>query len=508
MTEQPRLLLCDCTGTFAPDAGAIEAGTGLGCAKIHSHLCGPEAGQAAEALKAGPCVIACGQMETAFAELAEDLGVAPPLCVDIRDRAGWSADPSGPKQAALIAHALQPAPPVPTMDVTSDGVCLVYGRGEQALAAGARLAAHLAVTVMLSEAEEVMPPAAEMDVVTGRIAQAKGALGSFSLKIDRFATLAAAGRGARRFAAQRDGARTECDLIVDLSGAAPLFPAHQKRDGYLRADPGDPLAVERVLFDAAQMVGSFEKSLFIRFEESLCAYSRAGQTACTRCLDLCPTSAIAPAGDHVSIDPAICAGCGACAAVCPSGAASAEDPPVAALFGQMRGMAEAYRKAGGAAPRLLVHDAHGAEMIRLAARYGTGLPGDVIPLEITSLNAFGHAEQVTALALGFAEVAVLLAPETERGPLETQIALAEALGGRGRIRLIDTADPDAMAAQLSAHPGPAEIQPILPLGGRREATRLAARALAGDLPDAPLPLPAGAPYGAVVVDTGACTLCL
>ncbi|MEO1460494.1 MAG: 4Fe-4S binding protein, partial [Pseudomonadota bacterium] len=171
-------------------------------------------------------------------------------------------------------------------------------------------------------------------------------------------------------------------------------------------------------------------------------------------------------------------------------------------------MAEAYRKAGGAAPRLLVHDAHGAEMIRLAARYGTGLPGDVIPLEITSLNAFGHAEQVTALALGFAEVAVLLAPETERGPLETQIALAEALGGRGRIRLIDTADPDAMAAQLSAHPGPAEIQPILPLGGRREATRLAARALAGDLPDAPLPLPAGAPYGAVVVDTGACTLCL
>ncbi len=511
MADTPQLLLCDCTGTFKPDSGAIEAGTGMTCSKIHTHLCRAEAGQAAALLQQGPCVIACGQEGTAFAELAEDLGAEVPLMVDIRDRAGWSEDPSGPKMAALIADALHPSPPAPVMDVTSEGICLVYGHGEQALAAGARLAETMTVTVMLADPAAVMPPAAEMDIVTGRITSASGALGAFSLKIDGLAPLGPAGRGQPRFEAPRDGAGTTCDVIVDLSGAAPLFPAPHKRDGYLRADPGDPLAVERLLFDASQLVGTFEKTLFIRFEKSLCAHSRAERTGCTRCLDLCPTSAISPAGEHVSIDPAICAGCGACAAVCPSGAASADDPAVQHLFARMRRIAEAYAKAGGIQPRLMVHDDHGAEMIRLAARYGRGLPGDVIPIELSSLNAFGHAEQVTALALGFAEVIILAGPHTEQAPLGFQITLAEALGGTGRVRLIDPQDPDAMSDLLyGTAPAPLGIDPILPLGGRREAARLAARALAGgsDATQAPLPLPAGAPYGAVIVDTGACTLCL
>ncbi|MEM8843246.1 MAG: 4Fe-4S binding protein, partial [Pseudomonadota bacterium] len=209
--------------------------------------------------------------------------------------------------------------------------------------------------------------------------------------------------------------------------------------------------------------------------------------------------------------PAICAGCGACAAVCPSGAASADDPAVQHLFARMRRIAEAYAKAGGTRPRLMVHDDHGAEMIRLAARHGRGLPGDVIPIEVSSLNAFGHAEQVTALALGFAEAIILAGPHTEQAPLGVQIALAEALGGADRVRLIDAQDPDAMSDLLyGTAPAPRAIDPILPLGGRREAARLAARALAGgdDAAAAPLPLPPGAPYGAVVVDTGACTLCL
>ncbi|MDT8344551.1 MAG: 4Fe-4S binding protein [Thermohalobaculum sp.] len=514
----PRILLCDCTGTAPVDAAAISAATGLAAARVHSHLCGPEAESAVAALSSGDEVlIACGQMAGFFAELAEELGAAGRLdCIDIRDRAGWSDEPSGPKQAALIAGDRLARPPVPLMDVTSGGLCLIYGAAEVALPAARRLAGLLSVTVMLSDPEEVAETEAGFDIVTGRIRTLKGALGRFTLTADRFAELSQAGRGARRFGRPQDGARSECDIFLDLGGGQPLVPAHHKRDGYLRADPRDPLAVERAIFDASQLTGSFERELFIRFDESLCAHSRAKQTGCTRCLDVCPTGAIAPGGETVVIDPMVCAGCGACHAVCPSGAASTDDPPVQFLFRKMRVMADSYRKAGGNAPRLLIHDAeHGAEMIRLAARFGRGLPGDVIPLETPALSAIGHAEQLVALALGYAEVTILAGPRTERQVIEDQIALADAIAAGvgvapGRIRLIAPADPDEMSEILYAsRPAALTVEPILAAGGRRDSVRLAAKALAGDsFPGAPVPLPHGAPYGAVLVNQDACTLCL
>ena len=129
----------------------------------------------------------------------------------------------------------------------------------------------------------------------------------------------------------------------------------------------------------------------------------------------------------MAIDPHVCAGCGACAAVCPSGAAASDELPTETLFARMRTMATAYRGAGGDAPRLLVHDSHGAEMIRLGARFGRGLPADVIPLEVPALAAFGHAEMLAALGLGYREVAILPAPRTDRETVAAQMAQAAAV---------------------------------------------------------------------------------
>ena len=512
----PRLMLCSCDGTMAPDGDRIGAATGLDCSRLHRELCGPEAGAVERALSDGPVIVACGQEAARFEALAGEMGAEDRLaCLDIRDRAGWGEGDTVPKMAALLAGARVAAPPVPTMDVESAGVALVYGPAEVALPAAARLAPVLSVTAMVTDPEaDLLPPEAEIDIVTGRIARLTGALGRFALTVDRFAPLSPAGRGVRGFGPLKDGASSECDIVLDLSGGRALVPAHHKRDGYLRAEPGDPLAVERALFDAVQLVGTFEKPLHIRFTESLCAHSRAQQTGCTRCLDVCPTSAISPNGDHVAIDPHVCAGCGACAAVCPSGASASDELPVETLFARMRVMATTYRDAGGGTPRLLVHDAHGAEMIRLAARHGRGLPADVIPLEVPALAAFGHAEMLAALALGYASVSILPAPRTERDVIEAQIDLAQAVtGGAGisgpRIALVDTADPDALMEALhDAAPAPLGIEPILAQGGRRETVRLAARALAGGVPEAPLPLPQGAPYGAVHVNTDKCTLCM
>ena len=504
------LLVCDCTNSQAVHAAAIEAGAGIACSRLHSALCTTEAGIVAKALRDGGAVIACQQEWARFEEIAEELEAPVPLLVDIRDRAGWSdeAANAGPKQAALVAQALLATPPTRTVDVESEGRCLILGAEAAALAAAERLAEPLSVTVLLAEPPEDLPVDRRFEVVVGRLRTAAGAFGGFRLRIDGLQQMEPGGRGAFGFSEPRDGAESECDAILDLSRGAPLFPAHEKREGYFRADPGDPNAVAAAVFEAGQTVGTFEKPLYVRLEESLCAHARASQRGCSKCLDICPTGAIVPAGDHVAVDPMVCAGCGACSAVCPSGAISFDAPPVASLFRRMEALSGAYRRAGGAAPHLLVTDrGYGAEMIALAARYGRGLPADVIPFEVEALAGFGHAEMLAALAGGFASVDILLPPRAEDEAPRRELALAQAMGGDGRLRLLEPGDPDSLAEALYGRAdAPPPVEPVLALGSRRQVARLAAQAL--NPAGAMLPLPEGAPYGSVAVDTGACTLCL
>lgn len=502
------LVTCDCLGTMALDTEQLSRTTGLEVRRPCSALCTSQIDRAAAALEGGDTIFCCTQESAVFEGLAEELGMTAPPVLDLRDRAGWTADTGStvPKMSALIAEALLPAAPDRTLDVISEGLCLIIGAPEVALPAADQLATHLAVTVLLPEGAE-LPDTRAYDVVTGRLRQASGALGQFTVVIDALRQIEPGGRGSFTLTEPRDGGGSDCDILLDLRGETPLFPAHEKREGYLRADPGHTPAVAAAVLTASHLVGTFEKPLYVRTEALLCAHSRAGQTGCTRCLDLCPTGAITPDGDHVTVDPMICAGCGACSAVCPSGAISYEAPPVELTMRRVQTLAKAFLDAGGAAPRLLVHDAHGAEMIRLSARHGRGLPADVVPLELPALGAFGHAEAVAALAAGFASVTLLPGPGTDRAALAPQIALATAIAGEARVGILDTPDPDAMSDALYDAIAPAPVTaPVRPLGTRRQITRQAARALHSD--DITLPLPEGAPYGAVLVDTDACTLCL
>ena len=155
-----------------------------------------------------------------------------------------------------------------------------------------------------------------------------------------------------------------------------------------------------------------------------------------------------------------------------------------------------------------MHDAvFGLEMISLAARFGRGLPAHVIPLEVDALSAFGHAEMVAALACGFEHVDILVTPKSELNVLEDQKELAHALAGVDAVSLLQLTDPDDLSEKLyNLDKATISCSAILPIGSRRQVTRLATRALQ---PDADIiTLPSGAPYGAVVVDTDACTLCL
>ena len=474
---------------------------------------------------AAPLTIGCTQESALFNEIAGEVGrTAPITYANIRESAGWSSDAAqaGPKMAALLAAAAEPMPPVPVVSLESEGTLLIYGCDERAVEAGNLLRDHLDVTVLLKPPAGIAPPrSTEFPVVKGTIRAIKGHLGAFELTVDDFAPPAPSSRGSLDYGASRNGAQSRCDVILDLSGGVALFPAADLRDGYLRADPSDPVATLKAVLKARDLIGTFEKPRYITFSESLCAHSRSRIVGCTRCLDLCPTGAIAPAGDHVAIDAQICAGCGQCAAVCPTGAASYALPPADALMRRLRTLLSTYREAGGERAVVLLHDeAHGAPLIEALARFGDGLPANVLPLAVNEATQVGLESIAAAFAYGASALRFLLRARSRHDVdgLRRTIALAEpilrGLGfGDGRAATIETDDPEALGAALRALPLP---QPaprpagFLPSGDKRSILRLALRELhrSAPTPVDVVPLPERAPFGSVEIDVANCTLCL
>ena len=519
----PKILICSCEDTMPLDGSAVQRACRGAEVLTARQLCRAELEKfRAAAESGGPLIVGCTQEVPLFSEVAGDAAVT---YANIRETAGWSkdGDAAGPKMAALLAAAAEPAPELPFVNLTSDGVILIYGRDEQAIEAGNLLKDHLDVTVLIRPPAHVAPPrVTDFPVVRGTIRSAKGYLGAFELTVDGYAQPAPSSRGALSFPTTRDGAVSRCDLVLDISGGAPLFTASDLRDGYLRADPGDPTAVLKAVLKARDLVGSFDKPRYVSYSADLCAHSRSKIVGCTRCLDLCPTGAITPAGDHVAIDAYICAGCGQCAAVCPTGAAAYALPPADALMRKLRSLLTAYRDAGGVQPAIiLVHDeAHGVPLIDALARFGDGLPANVLPIAVNEVTQVGLEAITAALAYGAAAVRLLLRakPRHDTAGLERTLALAEpifaGLGfGIGRAATIETDDPDSLADALrtigspDAAPRPASF---LPIGPKRDVLRLALRELqrAAPIPVDVVALPAGAPFGAVEINVEGCTLCL
>jgi ferredoxin len=523
MAERPRkILICSCEDTVPIDSASVERAC-RGADVAHGRqLCRAELNRVRDAVAGGQAiVVACTQEAPLFGEQGHETAMT---FVNIRETAGWSKDAkaAGPKIAALIAAATEPLPDVPVVTLTSEGSTLLYGKDEQVVEAARLLKDHLGVTVLISKDDAISPPsAAEFPLLKGTIRTASGHLGAFKLLVDNYAAPAPSSRERLNFAAPRDDVELQFDVLIDLSGGAPLFSSPDLRDGYLRADPRDAAAVLRTVLKARDLSGTFEKPRYIAFTEHLCAHSRSNIVGCHRCLDLCPTGAIAPNGDHVAIDAQICAGCGQCAAACPTGAAGYALPPADALLRKLRLLLATFLEAGGAQPVLLFHDMdHGRPLIEALARYGDGLPANVLPVEVNEITQLGLETLAGAFAYGATAVRFLLRakPRHDVSGLNKTIgfghAIVTGLGFDGpRIASIETDDPDVLGQALRAIEAvgtEGKLATFVAVGKKREVLQLALRELhaAAPAPVDVIALPEGAPFGKVDVNVEGCTLCL
>jgi len=524
--ENRTLLICNCEGTMALDPKALAKAFGAKQAPdIHSHLCRAGIEDYQKALGDGePLLVACTQEAPLFRELAEESGNAGLLSfTNIRERAGWcDKGNASAKIAALLAVACLDSTPAGQMTLQSDGMCLVYGAGQAALDVARKLSGRLDVTLLLSDASDIIPPSiGEISIYSGEITAASGHFGNFEIVVDKYAPLVPSSKASLDFMMARDGAASKCALIFDMSGGTPLLSAYEKRDGYFHVDPNHAPGISEAMFEISDLVGEFEKPLYVNYNRDVCAHSRSGITGCSKCLDLCPASAITPDEDGVLFDPAICGGCGSCHSVCPTGAVSYDYPNRADIITRAQTLAAMYLKAGGKRPVLLLHDEHhGSELISALARFGRGLPPHVLPLSVHEITLGGHDLFAPVLSAGFEQI-VLLGTERKRQDytgLEAQIELMNtimsALGHKGgpRIQLLAEDDPDKFETalygleKLKALPA----DPALPVGDKRTIARAGLAKLneTAPKPQEQIALPDGAPYGRIQINADGCTLCL
>jgi ferredoxin len=172
-------------------------------------------------------------------------------------------------------------------------------------------------------------------------------------------------------------------------------------------------------------------------------------------------------------------------------------------------------------PVLLFHDDdHGRPLIEALARYGDGLPANVLPVEVNEVTQLGLETVAGAFSYGASAVRFLLRakPRHDIGGLNKTISFAQpivaGLGLHGpRIASIETDDPDVLGQSLhgiEAVEAVSKPATFVAAGKKREVLQLSLRELhaAAPAPVDVVALPDGAPFGKVDVKVDGCTLCL
>ena len=326
------------------------------------------------------------------------------------------------------------------------------------------------------------------------------------------------------------------DLVLDL-GIHPLIALHAPPQGYFALNASNGLAspgLLPVVVKLRDMVGEFEKPKFFNYKQKICAHSRNETVGCNACIDICSASAVTSekSRQQIVVNPNLCVGCGACTTVCPTGALTYAYPRASEQGVRLKTLLSTYAKAGGANAVILFHSqVAGQQAVEALGRAAQlqkavrGVPANVIPLGLWHTASVGLDLWLSAIAFGATQVAVLVTDEEAPAYLDglaAQMRVGQALlNGLGYagvhfhlLRTSSVVDTDAGLQTLG------RARPVVPASPARFAVAQEKRstldmALDHLITRAPTSLPEavvlpamGSPFGSLIVNRDACTLCL
>ena len=379
---------------------------------------------------------------------------------------------------------------------SSRGRVAVIGNIE-ALEFASRLTGNLTAQVILVEG--AVEPGVPTIPVGNRRLQIEGYLGNFNILLGE--------------EGQANYETVNVDLILDLS-VEPLLTMPLKPPGYLTSIAEEPYltAVEEEL---KGLTGTFEKPKYFNYDASICAHGRSGIAGCTNCIDACPAEAITSLIESVVVNPNLCQGGGICASVCPTGAIRYVYPKVTDTLSSVRTLLKSYAEAEGSDPVI-------AFVAAAEAGFLSNKPANLLTVAVEELASVGMEVWLTALAYGATRVLLVDAgsmPESVAEFLHLQRKTADTilLGLGYKENLIRIVDPLSLQQQCDVDSGASVADAtnfsVANFAGSVEKRRTVLLAIdhlyqQSKTAQQIIALPEQSPFGRIVVDADACTLCM